>query len=135
MSVFPTTTKEKNFQNVLFLFNQFFRVLFKNSNQNVNVFYVRFLLKGCIDYANCLFKAWNQCLGYGSGSVGSARFWLPGSGSAKICGSTDPDPRGKISIKNYKKKLFYSKTPNLNFWIKRDYKIFPHFWMVHQVLR
>jgi len=37
-----------------------------------------------------------QCLGSGSGSVGSARFWLPGSGSAKICGSTDPDPRGKI---------------------------------------
>jgi len=33
----------------------------------------------------------NQCLGSGSG-----RFWLPGSGSAKICGSTDPDPRGKI---------------------------------------
>ena len=34
----------------------------------------------------------NQCLGSGSGSgsVGSARFWLPGSGSgsAKICGST-----------------------------------------------
>jgi len=44
----------------------------------------------------------------GSGSVGSARFWLPGSGSAKICGSTDPDPRGKISTKNCKKKLFYS---------------------------
>ena len=46
----------------------------------------------------------------GSGSVGSARFWLPGSGSgsAKICGSTDPDPRGKISTKNYKKKLVYS---------------------------
>ena len=30
---------------------------------------------------------------------GSARFWLPGSGSAKICGSTDPDPRDKISTK------------------------------------
>ena len=39
-----------------------------------------------------------QCLG--SGSVGSARFWLLGSGSAKICGSTDPDPRDKISTKN-----------------------------------
>jgi len=38
-----------------------------------------------------------QCLGSG---FGSARFWLPGSGSAKICGSTDPDPRVKISIKN-----------------------------------
>ena len=51
-----------------------------------------------------------QCLGYGSGSVGSARFWLPGSGSAKICGSTDPDPRGKISIKNWKKKNFTPET-------------------------
>ena len=32
--------------------------------------------------------------------IGSARFWLPGSryGSAKIYGSTDPDPRGKISM-------------------------------------
>ena len=39
----------------------------------------------------------NQCLG--SGSVGSARFWLPGSGSAKICGSADPNPRGSISTK------------------------------------
>ena len=31
-----------------------------------------------------------QWLGSGSESVGSARFWLPGSGfgSAKICGST-----------------------------------------------
>ena len=35
----------------------------------------------------------DQCLG--SGSVGFARFWLPGSGSAKNCGSTA-------------KKLFYS---------------------------
>ena len=39
-----------------------------------------------------------QCLG--CGSVGSARFWLPGSRSAKICGSTDPDPKGKKSTKN-----------------------------------
>ena len=31
-----------------------------------------------------------------------------GSESAKICGSTDPDPRGKISTKNCKKKNFYS---------------------------
>jgi len=36
-------------------------------------------------------------------------FGPPASGSAKICGSTDPDPRGKISTKNCKKK-----TPNLN---------------------
>ena len=40
----------------------------------------------------------NQCLG--CGSVGSAIFWLLGSGFAKRCGFTDPDPRGKISIKN-----------------------------------
>ena len=38
-----------------------------------------------------------QCLG--SGFVGSARFWLPGSGYAKICGSTDPDP--KTETKNF----------------------------------
>ena len=44
-----------------------------------------------------------QCLR--SGSIGSTRFGLPGtgSGSAKICGSTDPDPRFKISTKNCKK--------------------------------
>ena len=30
-----------------------------------------------------------QC--FGSESVGSVGFWLPGSGSAKICQSTDPD--------------------------------------------
>ena len=30
------------------------------------------------------------------------------SGSAKICGSTDPDSRGKISIKNCKKKILLS---------------------------
>ena len=45
----------------------------------------------------------------GSGSVGSARFWLPGSGSAKICGSTDPDPRCKYQPKTAKKKHFNSK--------------------------
>ena len=55
-----------------------------------------------------------------------------GSGSAKICGSMDPDPRGKISTKNYKKKI----TPKTQIWTfekERLYK-FPHFWMVHQVL-
>ena len=30
-------------------------------------------------------------------------------------GFLDPDPRGKISTKNYKKKLFYSQNPNQNF--------------------
>ena len=47
---------------------------------------------------------WNQCLE--SRSVGSARFWFPGSGSAKICESTDPDPRDITSAKNYKKIFF-----------------------------
>jgi len=46
---------------------------------------------------------YGQCLG--SGSVGSARFWLPGSGSATICGSTDPDPRGKITTKKLQKNV------------------------------
>ena len=61
----------------------------------------------------------------GSGSIGSARFWLPGSGygSAKICGSTDPDPRGKISTKNCKKNFFTLKTQIWTFEKKKDYKI------------
>ena len=42
------------------------------------------------------------CLG--SRSVETTRFWLPGSGCAKI--------------------LFYSQTPNMNCWKKRDYKNF-----------
>ena len=63
----------------------------------------------------------NQSKGYriqcfGSGFVGSARLWLPGFGSAKICGFTDPDPRGKISTKNCQKKTFLlRKNPYLNF--------------------
>ena len=53
------------------------------------------------------------------GSVGSEKFWLPGSGSAKICGFTDPDPRCKISTKNSKKNFF---TPKTQFWtfVKRE---------------
>jgi len=46
-----------------------------------------------------------QCLGYGSGSVGSARFWLPGSGSAKICRSTIRIQGVKYQPKT-EKKLF-----------------------------
>jgi len=57
----------------------------------------------------------NQCLG--SGFLGSARFWLPGSesGSAKICGSTDPDPRGQNINQKLQKNLFYFLNPTLNF--------------------
>ena len=33
-----------------------------------------------------------------------------GSGSAKICGPTDPDPRGKISTKTAKKTFLLSKS-------------------------
>ena len=58
----------------------------------------------CTVFRQCFIL--HQCLG--SGSVGSARLWLPGSGSAKICGSTDPDPRGKIS-------KIHSQNPNLNY--------------------
>ena len=56
-----------------------------------------------VSYSINLYFTDKQCLG--SGSVGSARFWLPGSGSAKICGCTDPNPRDKISAKNYQKKF------------------------------
>ena len=47
----------------------------------------------------------NQCLG--SVSVGSARFWLPGSGSAKKCGTTDPDPRAKYQPKTGSGSIFF----------------------------
>jgi len=56
------------------------------------------------------------------GSVGSARFWLSGSGSSKICGSTDPDPRGKISTKNCKKNFLFQKLKS-ELLKKKDYKI------------
>jgi len=59
-----------------------------------------------------------QCLG-----SGSARFWLPGSVSAKICGSTDPDPREKILTKNFKKQTFILSNPNL-IYLKKIFKNF-----------
>ena len=76
-----------------------------------------------------------QWLGSGSGSVGSARFWHPESrsGSAKICGSTDPDKRGKISTKNCKKKILLSK-PKSELLKKDKLWTFPDVWMIHQVL-
>ena len=43
-----------------------------------------------------------------------------GSGSTKICGSTDPNPRGKISNKNCKKNFFTLEIQKLY----RDYKNF-----------
>jgi len=64
-----------------------------------------------------LLLIYNQCLGSGSGlgSVGSARFWLPRSGS----GSTDPDPRGKISTKNCKNKHLLLLLPKFELLKKR----------------
>ena len=59
-------------------------------------------------------------------TVGSARFWLPIYGSAKICGSTDPEPRGKISTKNYKKKLLVLK-PKSEVLKKREIMKFSSF--------
>ena len=50
-----------------------------------------------------------QCLGSGFGSVGSASLWLPGSGYSKIFRSTDPDPKGKILINNWKKNVLLLK--------------------------
>ena len=78
-------------------------------------------------------KTYQQCLGSGSWSVGSARFWLPGSGSRKICGSTNLDLRGKISTKNWKKIILLSK-PKSELLKKEILEKFPDFWMVHQVL-
>ena len=54
-----------------------------------------------------------QCWGSGSGSVGSATFWVSRSWSAKICGWTDPDSRGKIST-----SLLITKFYKINEWIK-----------------
>ena len=51
------------------------------------------------------------------------RFGLPGSRSAKICGSTYPDPRAKISTKSCKKNIFYSQDPNLNYQKREIIKI------------
>ena len=57
--------------------------------------------------SNCesSWQSLNQCLG--SGSVGSARFWLPGSvtGSAKICGSTGQNINQKLKKKNFTLKI------------------------------
>ena len=70
-----------------------------------------------------------QCLG--SGSVGSARFWLPGSRSAKICRSTDPDPsqgakkRPKTATKKRPKTA--TKKPKSELLNKREIKKFPDF--------
>ena len=52
------------------------------------------------------------------------RLWLPGFGSgfAKICGSTDPDPRGKISTKNCKNNFLLLK-PKSELLKKRDFHI------------
>ena len=61
-------------------------------------------------------KLYIQCLG--SGSVGSARFWFPGSWSAKICGSTDP--RGKILTKNCKENPFLLLKPKSELLKKRE---------------
>ena len=59
-----------------------------------------------------------------SGSVGSARFWLPGSGSLKICESTDPEQRAKFQPKTEKKNFFTLKTQIWTFDKKRDSKNF-----------
>ena len=67
-----------------------------------------------------------------SQTVGSVRFWLPGIGSAKIGGSTDPDPKGKISTKNCKKK--FTLKPQIWTLKKREIIKFPDFWIVPQVL-
>ena len=75
---------------------------------------------------NSFIYTWRQCLGSGSGSVGSARFWLPGSGSAKICGSTNPDQGGKISTKNCKKTFLLLK-PKSELLKKMEITKFPHF--------
>ena len=53
---------------------------------------------------------------------GSGWFWLPGSGSAKICGSTDLDPKGNLSTKNCRKK--FTLKPKSELLKNRDYKNF-----------
>ena len=55
-----------------------------------------------------------------SWSIGFARCCFPWSRSAKIWRATDPDPRIKYQPKTVKKKLFFSRNPNVNC----DYKNF-----------
>ena len=66
------------------------------------------------------YLCYEQCLG--SGSVGSARFWRPGSGSgsAKICRSTDPDPRVKKNNQKLQKKTFLILRPKFELLKKRE---------------
>ena len=83
-----------------------------------------------------LFNRLSQCLG--SGFIGSARFWLPGSGY----GLPDPqkyaDPRIRIQGVKYPpktaKKTFLLLKPKSELLKKRKIIKFPHFWMVHQDL-
>ena len=69
----------------------------------------------------------NQCSG--PGSFGSARFLLSESGSAIICGSTDTNPRGKISTKNCRKKV-HSQNPNLNYRVAKMYGFYGFFFFL-----
>ena len=73
-----------------------------------NLLYMN-LLYATVQQYKIFFQRW----GSGSGSVGSATFWVSRSWSAKICGWTDPDSRGKIST-----SLLITKFYKINEWIK-----------------
>ena len=126
-----TLVTNTNFLGSLIIINWYFKLLLFNTK----VYDIRLQRYGKLEFEKSIFLSkqkglvWineklasNQCLG--SGSVGSARFWLPGSGSGKICGSTDPDSSGKISTKNCKKKLFSSQNSMLDYWEKKYCKTF-----------
>ena len=52
------------------------------------------------------------------------------TGSAKICGSTDPDSRGKISPKNLQKKTFLLLKPKAELLKKKDYIFLIFEWFI-----
>ena len=45
--------------------------------------------------------------------LGVTTFWPPGSGSVKICRSTNPDPSAKCQPKTAYKEIFYSQYSNI----------------------
>ena len=70
-----------------------------------------------------------QCLGSRFESVGSARFWLPGSGSgpAKMCGFTNPELRPGQNVKQKLKKNCFTLKTQIKTIEKREIIKIPDF--------
>ena len=99
---------------ILFLFFKSFFFFFKSRNSKEES---GLILAVKNNHEEVIFICFKQCIG--SGAVGSTGFRLPGSGSAKLCGSTDP---AKYQLKHAKNKILLSKSKSE--LKKRDYKNF-----------